>query len=210
VPSRPPPPPEGLEDAIRQVSDELLPSRMGSTRQSVVRSGARASEGETTVASPRPLYNLGLDSITQGRGLDAATPVGWRTLVAVANTPVALADADAESDGPRVRAMNYGPFVDGLARAEEMGGPEAGGGDAGGDGPELEERILQVPGVYFVGLWLHDEADPGNDVIVPVAPAPPGLVATRRYAAADVLAELATLAEARLATDDHGVDDGSR
>ena len=206
--TQPPQPPAGLVEAVRQAAGELLPARMNSTRQGAIAGAGGALAGETTVDAPRALYDLGLDGIVVGSGLEAARFVGWRTLVGVGARPVAMADSDADPGNPTVRAMNYGPFVAGLARA----GQARAAGDARETGPGargragLEERVLQVPALYFVGLWLHDEGDPGNDFIIPAAPAPPGLNADQRYPAAPLLDRLAALARERLAVDDHGVD----
>ena len=204
--TRSPQPPQRLVEVVRKAASELLPSRMNSIRQGRVAEAGAAPTGETTVESPRPLYDLGLDRILDGSGLDAASHVGWRTLVGIGTTPVAMADSDADPENPAVRAMNYGPFVVGLASAGRSRAAsfarEAGAGERGPG--NLEERVLQVPAVYFVGLWLHDEGDPSHDVIIPAAPAPSGLDADERYPAAALLDRLARLGRERLAVDDHG------
>lgn len=200
MPTAPPPPPEGLLDAVRQTASELLPARIQSTGHEGF--AAEGGVGAMDVTAPRPLYHLGLEQLTSGRGLDAADVVGWRTLVTLGGRPVAASDVDVSGDAPVVNAMNYGPFVEGLARAG--GAQEAAGSQAGGGGEaDLEERVLQVPGVYFVGLWLHNDADPTQDTVIPASPAPPGLAADQAYRVQDVLRVLSGLAEQRLAIDDH-------
>ena len=198
MPTAPPPPPEGLLEAVREVAGNLLPRRIQDFHQS-----ALTEEGPTgglDALAPRPLYHLGLDRLVAGQGLDAAEAVGWRTLVTLSGRVVATADSDAAAT-PTVTAMNYGPFVGGLASAAESAPSVE--EQAGAEGPALEERVLQVPGVYFVGLWFHSADDPARDVVIPAAPAPPGLAAGQAYHAPDVVRILARLAEQRLAVDDH-------
>jgi hypothetical protein len=199
-----PQPPAGLLEAIQQAASEVLPARMNTLRESTVGGEGGATAEDAVFAAPRPLYNLGLDRILDGSGLAAADHVGWRTLVTIGRRPVAAVDAAA--DTPTVSSFNYGPFVKGLAQATDASRAAINGRNdpaASAGAANADERVLQVPALYFVGLWIHDAENSANDVIVPAAPAPPGLQADERYPADDVVSKLATLAEGRLA-DDHG------
>ena len=56
-------------------------------------------------------------------------------------------------------------------------------------------RLLSIPGLYRLALWLHGDcaADAGTgrlaatDLLVPLAPAPPGIAAHRPHQAAELL-----------------------
>jgi hypothetical protein len=52
--------------------------------------------------------------------------------------------------------------------------------------------MLSVPGLYMLALWLHDDSaeDHAEDLLVPLAPAPPGIAAHRVHRAADLLPAL--------------------
>jgi len=58
-----------------------------------------------------------------------------------------------------------------------------------------QPRLLSVPQLYMLTLWLHadTEADGAStapdpeDLLVPLAPAPPGIAANRPYRVADLL-----------------------
>ncbi len=58
-----------------------------------------------------------------------------------------------------------------------------------------QARLLSIPELYMIALWLHGdtEADPAGgvlaptDVLVPLAPAPPGIAAHRPHRVADLL-----------------------
>jgi hypothetical protein len=110
---------------------------------------------------PQPVYFLGLDDIRAGRGLEAAKTSGWRYLVeAPDGRAIALAESVTDSKGAQVFAqLNYGPFVAGTAEAvraaEQMGLPGA------------EVRLLNIPALYLVVLWLQRKDDA---TLIPVAP----------------------------------------
>jgi hypothetical protein len=138
---------------------------------------------------PQPVYLLGLDELRDGRGLDAARSIGWRYFVEADDLaqPLALAETVALADGSQTFAhLNYGPFVAGtaaaLSAAEQTTAMDA------------EIRLLHVPALYFVALWLLQ--DSGDPVLVPVAPVPPAIVANRSYPARELLDLLTTRARA--------------
>lgn len=206
MPIAPPPAPQGLLDAVLRTAAELLPGRIQSTQQGLAprEGGGEGGTAEPEAGTPRPLYSLGLDRLLDGSGVAAAEQVGWRTMVSLAGTDVAMADSAMDTGEATVQAMNYGPYVGGLERVHRMiGDSEQQDGPGLGGGADLEERVLQVPGVYFVGAWLHDGAEPANDTIVPAAPAPPGLAADQTYRVEDVVRILTGLARQRTERDDH-------
>jgi hypothetical protein len=62
-------------------------------------------------------------------------------------------------------------------------------------GSPFQPRLLSVPELYMLTLWLHrdPEADAAagtpqpSDVLVPLAPAPPGIAAHRPHRVAELL-----------------------
>ena len=59
---------------------------------------------------------------------------------------------------------------------------------------DLLVRMLRLPQIYVYALWLHDEANANNDVIIPMAPAPAELPSGQTMTVAafeDVIADLA-------------------
>ena len=58
-----------------------------------------------------------------------------------------------------------------------------------------ELRLLRIPAVYAVALWLHA---PDGDLLIPVSPAPPPLRANEPYDAAAFSAALRPLAESAM------------
>jgi len=81
--------------------------------------------------------------------------------------------------------FNSGPFVASTAaaftRAEGMGG-------AAGEAP-LEPRLLHVPALHAMAVWLHGQ-DATADVVLPLAPTPPTVDSDRQYSVEEYLAAL--------------------
>jgi len=69
---------------------------------------------------------------------------------------------------------------------------------------------LQVPALGVRAVWLHDASGKAPDILVPVAPVRPELVAGRRYTLAEFTAALKDAAAKILANDDprKGSSDG--
>jgi hypothetical protein len=149
---------------------------------------ARPEQISATV--PHAVFNLTLDTAKEGK-LDAARHTGWRYLLAVDEQVLASAETRFESGSQVFSHVNAGPFVagtvDALAAAEKA---------ADADERQLELRLLTVPALYLMSVWLQPSDDDGGDaVFVPIAPAPGGLEANRVYEAGDFLDALRALAE---------------
>ncbi|MBB1242547.1 hypothetical protein GL263_03025 [Streptomyces durbertensis] len=128
-----------------------------------------------------PLYLLG--------GVRGGTPrsqaAGWRFLVRQAERTVVTADATPTADGWVFSHFAEGPYADSVERclllADTLTGP-------------YEPRLLSVPELYMMALWLHglgsaerpdDIAE--TDLLVPLSPAPPGVAANRPHRARELL-----------------------
>jgi hypothetical protein len=89
----------------------------------------------------------------------------------------------SQGGGEQFSHFNSGPFVASTATALEA----AEGLVEIRDG-SYEMRLLHVPALYTMALWLHGD---GNDVLVPLAPSPDGVEPNRAYPADELLAILA-------------------
>ena len=137
---------------------------------------------------PHPVFNLGLSDLTRraGGGLGAARLTGWRYLLRSQQQVVASAETVSAGGGrEEFSHFNQGPFVGGTAAALEAAQaiPET-------QDRSYELRLLHVPALYAMALWLHAD-DGGDDVLIPIQPAPPGIEANRPYPAQELLQALA-------------------
>ncbi|MBJ6999854.1 hypothetical protein ACFYMX_31715 [Streptomyces griseofuscus] len=153
----------------------------------------RAAQGPATPELPLPVHVL--DRITP-QGLSATRLAGWRFLIRCGDRAVAAAETMLTPDGWAFSHFFEGPYVAStelaLKQAETLQHP-------------YQPRLLSVPGLYMLTLWLHgDTAADGaeghpaaTDLLVPLAPAPPGIAAHRPHPVADLLPVL-TLRATRL------------
>jgi hypothetical protein len=160
------------------------------------RRGMAGSEpSRLELAVPHDVYSLGLDQLSAGATIQDAEPVGQRFLVVDGDTPVSSAEVTPE--GGAFQA-NEGPFVAATLAAIEQAEQD----------PELtdgryELRLLRIPALYLMALWLKDD-DGDGDLVIPLDPSPEPLEAGRHYRPDELVAELARMAEARSEFDDIG------
>ncbi|NIY63373.1 hypothetical protein [Streptomyces malaysiensis] len=133
---------------------------------------------------PLPVHVL--DDITAPDGPPSTRLTGWRFLIPDGDRTVAAAEAMLTADGWAFSHFSEGPYVSSaelaLSQAESL--PSA-----------YQPRLLSIPELYMVTLWLHgdlmaDGAEGGlgaGDLLVPLAPAPPGIAAHRAHQATDLL-----------------------
>jgi hypothetical protein len=155
-------------------------------------------------SEPHPVYVATLDDLAAGKLLAAAKQTGWRYLLAQNDEVVAEAELTAAVRGATgakgakaakrgelaFAGLTHGPFtgatVDGLHAAERL--PQV-------EKADYELRLLKVPAVYLVALWLHG----GNeDILVPLGQPPAGLKKNKAYTEAGVIRALrATVARTK-------------
>lgn len=174
------------DDSLSAAEEGLR--RMSESGAASSRELRRTPTERLRLTRPQPIYVLGLDNLRAGRGLQAAQLTGWRYLVQADDArtprPLALARTTVSPDGAhQFSSLNYGPFVAGTAdairAAEQMRLADS------------DVRVLEVPALYLVALWL----DHGQEsTLVPIAPAPPGIEPHHAYAAQELLDLLAQLA----------------
>jgi hypothetical protein len=149
---------------------------------------ARPEQISATV--PHPVFNLTLRDAREGK-IEAARQTGWRFLLAVDEQVLASAETRAEGGHQAFSHVNAGPFVagtvDALAVAERV---------ADGDERQLELRLLNVPALYLMSVWLQSRSDDGvaNGRFVPIAPAPAGFEPNRVYEESEFLDALRSAA----------------
>jgi hypothetical protein len=126
-----------------------------------------------------------LDRITPS-GSAPTRLAGWRFLIRCGERAVAAADTMLTPDGWAFSHFFEGPYIAATERAlrhaEAMPMP-------------YQPRLLSVPELYMLTLWLHGDctADGASgplapsDILVPLAPAPPGIAAHRPHRAAELL-----------------------
>jgi len=150
-----------------------------------------ASPANLSLAAPHPVYNLGLSDIKGRSALAKAKLTGWRYLVL--EDGAAIAAAEAVQPSARAKPMfshtNEGPFVGSTAKAIEEAEqiPEIQKG-------QYELRVLRVPALYLVTLWLKStKAKSQGEIFIPLDPTPPGIKSGERMNADELNAALLSL-----------------
>lgn len=152
----------------------LEPALVAAARQALARLWSRGPRGPLPVrehpleqlhlAAPHPVFDLSLDDVGQGRGLESARVSGLRFLVLAGERAVAAVDL-VKGPGPLpVPHVQLGPLPEALAAAlrqtEDLEPVRL---------KDHELRLLRISGLHLLAVWAHGE----QDLLVPLAPAPP-------------------------------------
>lgn len=141
------------------------------------------AQGPATPELPLPVHVL--DRVT-AEGAAATRLAGWRFHIRCGDRAVAAAETMLTPDGWAFSHFFEGPYVASteraLRQAESVTQP-------------YQPRLLSVPELYMLTLWLHGDstADAASghpaaaDLLVPLAPAPPGIAAHRPHRVAELL-----------------------
>ncbi|MFD3627158.1 hypothetical protein [Streptomyces sp. NPDC058698] len=141
------------------------------------------AQGPASPELPLPVHVL--DRVTADGGT-ATRLAGWRFLIRTGDRAVAAADSVLTADGWTFSRFFEGPYIAStelaLRQAEAMAQP-------------YQPRLLSVPGLYMLALWLHGDTGAdgatgrpaATDLLVPLAPAPPGIAAHRAHRVTDLL-----------------------
>lgn len=153
------------------------------------RGGAALAVPEAPSAmKPHPVYELGLDDLAAGKGLEAARPVAWRYLLVANNQMRQAAEIIPGPGGSSQFGALTNGFVSGADEAFRMIDQL----------PELKQRSyeirgLRVPALYVMALWLKDlQGDQDRFIVLP--PTFPPVQALHSYSAPDLLAVLRQMA----------------
>ncbi|MFB7918742.1 hypothetical protein [Streptomyces sp. NPDC056061] len=144
----------------------------------------RSAQGSLSPELPLPVHAL--DRIGPDGLAPATRLAAWRFLIRDSERSVAAADTMLTPDGWAFSHFFEGPYIAStelaLRQAEAVT-------------PSYQPRLLSIPALYMLALWLHadTEADAcggslaAADLLVPLAPAPPGIAAHRAHRVADLL-----------------------
>ncbi|MGW4910865.1 hypothetical protein [Streptomyces sp. NPDC004270] len=143
----------------------------------------RTAQGPATPELPLPVHVL--DRIAP-EGVSATRLAGWRFLIRCGDRAVAAAETMLTPDGWAFSHFFEGPYISSTERALHQ---------AEALQQTYQPRLLSLPGLYMLALWLHGdrtadgaEGHPAaNDLLVPLAPAPPGIAAHRPHPVAELL-----------------------
>lgn len=145
---------------------------------------------ELSHSEAHPVYFVPLDALTEGKLLKAAKQTSWRYLLVKGSAAIAeveLSSRSRHTKGGRSHSLDFlrftrGPFasatVDALHAAERL--PQIARAD-------YELRLLNIPAVYLVALWLHSAKD---DILIPMGDPPAGLKRNEPYNEPAVIAAL--------------------
>ncbi|MEU0336989.1 hypothetical protein [Streptomyces sp. NPDC006193] len=167
--------------ALRSVLTAL--SSPTAVREARTPSLCAAAQGPAAPELPLPVHVL--DRIT-AQGLSATRLAGWRFLIRCGDRAVAAAETVLTADGWTFSHFFEGPYVASTERAVQQ---------AEALQQPYQARLLSVPGLYMLTLWLHQdctgdgtEGHPADgDLLVPLAPAPPGIPAHRPFRVSELL-----------------------
>ncbi|MEI5103948.1 hypothetical protein RB200_42575 [Streptomyces sp. PmtG] len=146
----------------------------------------RAAQAPTSPDLPLPVHELDRAAAPIPAGGTPTKLTGWRFLIRCGERAVAAAETMLTPDGWAFSHFCEGPYIASAERAlrhaEAMPGSH-------------QPRLLSVPELYMLTLWLHGDrtadATTGplapTDILVPLSPAPPGITAHRPHRAADLL-----------------------
>ncbi|MFG3257724.1 hypothetical protein [Streptomyces sp. NPDC048172] len=147
----------------------------------------RAAQGPVRPEFPLPVHEM--DGFAHTPAASRTTPrtrlTGWRFLLndkgtkgrsIEGGTHAGVAEAVLTADGWAFGQFREGPYVLSTARALRQAQLLP---------TPYQPRLLSVPELYMLTLWLHGDlsADPGtgspepSDLLIPLAPAPPGIPA---------------------------------
>ncbi|SEF14860.1 hypothetical protein [Streptomyces sp. Ag109_O5-10] len=143
----------------------------------------RSAQGPTTPELPLPVHVM--DRITP-EGVSATRLAGWRFLIRCGDRAVAAAETMLTPDGWAFSHFFEGPYIASTERALHQ---------AEALQQTYQPRLLSLPGLYMLTLWLHGdctadgaEGHPAaTDLLVPLAPAPPGIAAHHPHLVAELL-----------------------
>ena len=186
----PKPPAEADKVATAGVLDV---HRAATPGRKAARSLREIGEGGRRLTAPHAVHNVRLSDLEKPSRLADAPMTAWRYLIEEAGATVASAEVAVDGKGAvgEFDHVNEGPFVKATADAQRAAAklPQVRDGN-------VEARVVRIPALYVMALWLKD-LDGDDDVVIPMAPAPPFLEANRPYTEREFLKALAGPAKAR-------------
>jgi hypothetical protein len=179
-------PPAGGSGIIREALANLA-----SGPPTDLESLAAGAPSNLNIAAPHPFYFVGLTDVAEGRLLAGAILKGWRYIVLQDDETIGTANliVSEQDQSLQFSHISHGPFaqntVEGIRRAESLP-------DVANDDYEL--RLLDIPGLYVVALWLHGV----DDKLIPLPPTNRVLEPYKSYSEGEMTAALREPALQRL------------
>ena len=202
--------PTGGENVVAQALSELGSARatidltaLGPLGGAVAPRPGAGDISEKAIAPAQQVFEFALQDISAGSSIEASKPVGWRYLIAKGGEAVESADVNLGASGDvRFSHVNRGPFVAGASEAIHVAEQYAEEHQL-----DFELRYLLIPLLFVNSLWLKSEKSSDQDVIIPIAPTFPPLVANRPYSPEEFLKEVRPQVEQRLNFNDAPQDE---
>lgn len=178
--------PDHLRKAVQAVLDapRRRPAHDAETDAATPAAPEATPRGLTAVR-PHRMFEIDIADLAATRGVGTARAVGWRWLVHDGLSTVGAVEITDRGPGQQLARYTEGPFATGTDAAittlRTLPHVERG---------HYELRLLHIPGLYTVALWLADLSG-RHDLLVPLAPAPPGVQPLRPYPADELAGTLA-------------------
>jgi len=181
IPPAPPQSTEALRTALPLMAHRPALAKLA-PRLAASITGSPAAASLSPSLSYR-VYTLGLSDLgaAASNSLRAATLSAWRHTI-TSDGEVVTADVSVDHAGANhtFSAISSNPHAPEVQNAIHTLGQD----------PKLaaasyEVSLLQVPALGVRAVWLHDPSGKAADILVPVAPVRPELVAGRQYSIAD-------------------------
>lgn len=113
--------------------------------------------GAVDTSKPLEVFTLRLDDISGSDFLRKAVSTGWRYLI-VADGPIAM--ADLRGAAPEFANLTRGRLAEQLEQAANLAESAYGASPT-----EFEARVLEIPSLYVMALWLHAGSEQINRFI---------------------------------------------
>ena len=142
--------------------------------------------------SPSPgsihqVYYVPPDSLDPQNFRTQAKPVAWRQTQGTAALPHdAEIDLTADPTNAKITSVTRGPF----SHAPMAQMPELATAVEGEGAPMSEVRMLRIPELRLMAIWLHSKQ---GDTLIPLAPCPSVLKPGLRYTVAELAKQLSPL-----------------
>ena len=109
--------------------------------------------GTVNTSKPMEVFTVRLDDIYDAGFLSKAVPHGWRYLV-IAD---AIAMADVRGTQPAFANLTHGRVAESLQQAAHLAESTYGSSPI-----QFEARVLEIPALYVIALWLHAAVEQRN------------------------------------------------
>ena len=162
---------------------------------------------EINLSKPHRVFTVDLPKLVKGDALEHAHTVSWRYMLMHGTDTVASAELTSEGGGGSAEYAGYfqGSFDGATAEAVNRFEGKL------DENLDYELRLLRIPEVYVIALWLHATKAPTRDEFMPLEGTPPELEQFATYDRKKMNDALKALGEAKLkdiAAEEDKLEDG--